>query len=333
MWHFRGLVAKLNRILIIQTAFLGDVVLATALAESLRAAMPHASIDFLVRKGTEGVLYNHPHVHQVIVFRRDAPRIAEIWRLVRAIRQARYERIVVVQRFFTAGLLGVLGGAAQVVGFDKNPWSRFFTRRVPHVLQASGNNLHEIERNHQLIAPWAQPALPKVYPSVSDQNTVALYQHEPYVCVAPASVWHTKQWPEDKWMELVNRISTRVYLLGAPADLGLCERIVSAAPQRCTVLAGKLSLLQSAALMAGAQNNFVNDSAPLHLCTAVGAPLTAVFCSTVPAFGFGPLPGRGRVVQTGAELPCRPCGVHGKKACPLGHFKCADVEVSAVIGE
>ena len=75
--------------------------------------------------------------------------------------------------------------------------------------------------------------------------------------------------------------------------------------------------------MKGATMSYVNDSAPLHIASAMNAPVTAIFCSTVPAFGFGPLRANGHVVETKEELDCRPCGLHGHRACPKGHFKCA----------
>lgn len=75
--------------------------------------------------------------------------------------------------------------------------------------------------------------------------------------------------------------------------------------------------------MKSATMNYVNDSAPLHIASAMNAPVTAIFCSTVPAFGFGPLRENGRVVETSERLDCRPCGLHGHSACPKGHFRCA----------
>ncbi len=88
-------------------------------------------------------------------------------------------------------------------------------------------------------------------------------------------------------------------------------------------VAGELSFLESAALIKNAVMNFVNDSAPMHLASAMNAPVTAIFCSTVPSFGFGPLSDRSVIVETKEKLDCRPCGLHGFKACPKGHFKCA----------
>jgi heptosyltransferase-2 len=97
------------------------------------------------------------------------------------------------------------------------------------------------------------------------------------------------------------------------------------------VLAGKLTLLQSAALIKHAVMNYTNDSAPLHLCSAMNAPATAVFCSTIPEFGFGPLSDSSRVVQTRMELPCKPCGNHGKTECPKGHFDCGNIDLNDLL--
>ena len=64
-----------------------------------------------------------------------------------------------------------------------------------------------------------------------------------------------------------------------------------------------------------------NDSAPLHLASAMATPTVALFGPTVPTFGFGPLAPRHRVMET-TGLDCRPCHAHGPATCPLGHFKC-----------
>jgi len=119
-------------------------------------------------------------------------------------------------------------------------------------------------------------------------------------------------------------MSLQGYLLGSAADEALCSQILSGSEHpNCLNFAGKLSLLESAALMRDAQMNYVNDSAPMHLCSSVNARMTAIYCSTVPSFGFGPLADDALVVETTEKLACRPCGLHGHKTCPEGHFKCA----------
>jgi heptosyltransferase II len=85
--------------------------------------------------------------------------------------------------------------------------------------------------------------------------------------------------------------------------------------------------------MQDAVMNYSNDSAPLHLGSSVNAPSTAIFCSTIPAFGFGPLSYNSAVIETTVKLACRPCGLHGYKACPKGHFKCAETITATQLSE
>jgi heptosyltransferase-2 len=314
--------------LLIQTAFIGDVILLTALLEYLHLHEPHRPVDVLVRRGNEGLLAGHPHVRQVLIWDKKHRKYANLWQLLRQIQAARYRRVVTLQRFASTGLLTAFSGAEERVGFAKNPLSRFFTRQVPHVI---GDGTHEVARNLRLLVtpgtPWPTVPAPRLYPTAADETAATAWISQgPYVCIAPTSVWFTKQYPEDKWLELLAALppGLRVYLLGGPPDVAACQRLAAATTRSNVVnLAGQLSLLASAALMRGAVMNYVNDSAPQHLCSAVGAPVTAVFCSTVPEFGFGPLSPVSVVVETQVPLNCRPCGLHGHAACPLGHFRCA----------
>ena len=238
--------------------------------------------------------------------------------------------VVNLQRFLSSGVLTALSGVSMKLGFTKNPLSVFFTTRFQHQISTEDNSPHEIERNHQLILALTdeQVAKPKLYPSMKDFALVRVT--EEYVTMSPTSVWFTKQWPAEKWIGLINKIpkKCKVFLLGAPADQTACQKMAVASKHpNVIVKAGELSLLQSAALMKGAIMNYVNDSAPLHLASAMNAPVTAVFLSTVPQFGFTPLSDNSSVCETSLDLPCRPCGLHGKGACPEGHFKCAEIEV------
>jgi len=318
------------QILIIQTAFIGDVILATALIEKLKAYHPDAKIDFLLRKGNEILLDAHPHLREVLVWDKQGGKWRNLFRLLASIRKVRYDLLVNVQRFASSGLLTAFSRAKVKVGFAKNPFSRFFTHSYPHVID---NGTHETARNQQLIAAWtdALPARPRLYPPIKYQEQVKKLQGKalanPYICVAPTSVWFTKQWAEDKWIAFLKQVPAKyiVYLLGAPTDTAVCERIKEQVVPSSNIinLAGKLPLLASAYLMQGAKMNYVNDSAPMHLASAMNAPTCAIFCSTVPSFGYTPLADINKVVQVQEDLPCRPCGLHGHKACPEKHFKCA----------
>ena len=325
----------MQKFLVIQTAFIGDVVLATALLEKLHAYFPEAQIDFLVRKGNEALLAGHPWLHQVLVWDKKQNKLKNLRVMGLRIRRERYDTVINVQRFAATGLLTMFSGAKATIGFDKNPFSRFFTHRIPHVISvplkggaAAVAPMHEIDRNQTLISAFTddQPARPRLYPTAEDTEAVRAYKGAPYITISPASVWFTKQYPGDKWADLIRMIPPgyKIFLLGAPSDRPLTQSIVARARTSNIVdLSGELSFLRSAALMRDAVMNYVNDSAPMHFASAVNAPVTAVYCSTIPGFGFGPLSDESHIVQVTEPLDCRPCGLHGYKACPLQHFNCA----------
>lgn len=313
-----------NNILVIQTAFIGDAILASSLLEKLHAYYPGSKISILVRKGNEGIYENHPFLHEVLVWNKQENKFPNLIKLLFDIRRKKFDCVIDCHRFASSGFLTGFSGARHKAGYKQTPFSYLFNTTVKHVI---GDGRHETERYNQLIEDFTDRTVfkPGLYPSQKDQATVAVYKKGSYVCMAPASVWYTKQLSEEKWVELCNKTSggTMIYLLGAKADIELCDRIKAASGHKdIQVLAGNLSLLESAALMKDARMNYVNDSAPLHLASAVNAAVTAFFCSTVPGFGFGPLSDNSCVIEV-IGLDCKPCGLHGYRQCPLGHFKCS----------
>ena len=318
---------EFQKILIIQTAFIGDVVLATPLIEKLHRFYPRARIDFVLRKGNENLLQGHPHLTELYVWDKKENKMSNLFAIIGEIRKERYDLVVNVQRFGATGLMTWLSKGKMKVGFSKNPFSFAFDRKVTHEI---GNGKHEVERNLDLIKEWTDDSFerPKLHLSKEDEERVSHYQDEKYITIAPTSVWFTKQLASHKWGEFLRQtdFQGKIYLLGAPSDAEACEVIrVESRNPNVENLCGLLSLLESTALMRGAEMNYMNDSAPMHFASAVNAPTTAVFCSTVPDFGFGPLSDKSRIVQVKEKLSCRPCGLHGHKKCPEGHFKCSEL--------
>lgn len=318
----------MQKILVIQTAFIGDVVLATGLLENLHQEWPDAAITILVRKGNESLFLNHPFLHAVWVWNKKQGKYRHLLKLLGMIRRNKFDLLITVQRFAATGFLAAFSKARRRIGFDKNPFSFLFSDVIRHVVSETGRPMHEIDRNHQLLKgiTGGTAARPKLYPSQADADTVAAFKTKPYLCVAPASVWFTKQFPEEQWITFLDALPPKytVYLLGAPGDHTLCDRILQQTANRSvTNLAGKLSFLQSAALQKDAVMNYVNDSAPMHFASSVNAPVAAIYCSTIPAFGFGPLSDKSYIIEAKETLACRPCGLHGRKTCPQTHFNCA----------
>lgn len=320
----------MRKILIIQTAFIGDAILATSLVESIYAAYEGVcEIDLVVRKGNETLLENNPKLSTVFVWDKKGKKYKYLFELIKTLRKEHYSAVYNLQRFGSTGFMTWRMKGALKVGYASNPFAFLYNRKMKHILDGR----HEVERNFDLVREdlpaTATLINPRLYPSQTDQEIVAKNSDltREYVVLAPASVWYTKQWPTHKWIEFITTIdpNVNIYIIGAPSDHALINEIITKAKhKRAKNYAGVFSLLQAAQLMKSAKRVFVNDSAPLHLASAVDAPVTAFFCSTVPSFGFGPLSTDQLIAQTPTELACRPCGLHGHKACPMGHFKCAE---------
>ncbi len=319
----------MNRILIIQTAFLGDVILATPLVSELNRLFPESTIDFLVKKGNESLLANNPKIGNVITFDKARGKWRSIFKLIKQFRNEQYDLVINLHRFGSSGIIAGFSKGQKRYGFKKNPFSFLSTKTFVHEI---GDGTHEVERNLKIIEEFgaASKLRPELFPSNEDESAVEVYKTDEYYCLAPSSVWFTKQLPKEKWLELIQKIGVTktIYLIGGKDDFQLCETIrIESQSSTVMNLCGQLNLLQSAALMKDAKRNFVNDSGPLHLASAMNAPVTAFFCSTIPNFGFGPLSDNSEIKEV-KNLDCRPCGLHGYRECPKGHFKCGrEIEI------
>ncbi len=335
--------ASSKNILIIQTAFIGDTILASHFAAAVKAQFPDSKIHFFLRKGNESVIQGLPTIEKVWVWDKAGGKTRNLMRLISELRNIKFDYVFNLHRHFNSGLVSSMMKADNKIGFKQNPLALFYTHKADHLIPhipADNEKVpwHEVQRNLQLIklaVPEYEikigrpelPLLPKHFEKTAE------YKSGEYFVVAPASVWYTKAWSESKYRELTGELSKRgkVIFIGAPSDKELCDRIREGF-ENTENLCGELSLLDSAALMKDAKRVFVNDSAPLHLASCVNARTTAIFCSTVPAFGYTPLADDSVVIDVGNTLSCRPCGLHGYKACPLGHFKCSlDINVSRVL--
>lgn len=317
-----------RQVLIIQTAFTGDVILALPLAQRIREEWPEAIIHFLVRKGNENLLEHNPAIDTIWVWDKRQNKISNLFSLVSQLRQFHFDLALNCQRFFSTGLLMFLLKAKEKRGFSENPLSNFYSQKFPHTLSSKGtqNPIHEVSRNLSLLSGLMPTKIipPKIVPTLEELNKVkSLIPEGKWIVLAPASVWFTKQWPLERWKELISLLPDDFIpiLVGAPGDYELAEQVLIN-KKGGQNLCGKLSLRESAALMFLAHRVVCNDSAPLHLASAVSAPISAVFCSTIPEFGFYPLSPDSIIIQEAQGLTCRPCGLHGKKSCPESHFKC-----------
>ncbi len=316
--------------LVVQTAFLGDVVLTTPLLSAL--AERHGPVDVVTTPAAAGLLATHPAVREVIRYdkRGTDAGAAGLWRLAAALRGRGYDRAYLPHRSWRSAVLALLADVPERSGFADAPAAITYTARIRR--PPSG---HEVERLLALAGPRSGGA-----PAVSLGLTAEDHRAADawlggrgvtpgFAALAPGSIWGTKRWPG--FPELAARLEGPLVVIGGGDDAALAEAVAARAPGRTHVAAGELSLRQSAALLARARVLVTNDSAPLHLATAVGTPIVALFGPTVPAQGFGPRgPADASLGRDG--LACRPCSTHGPQVCPLLHHRCmGELSVEAVL--
>lgn len=320
--------SQASKVLIIQTAFLGDVVLITSLLEKIRLESPNTLVHLLVRKGLEGIFKAYPYGHLVQVWTYDkGNKLNSWWALRKELAKIKFDQVFVAQRFFGMGLLSISIGAKKVIGFDKNPLSLFFDEKVTHEF---GHGKHETERNTHLLASWLGFHLHKPFLDAGQLNNFPVdLQLENYVTISPGSVWETKRFPVHKWIEFIRLLplDQKIVLMGSEDEKQLSDEIENAfkgSGRHIKNACGRFNLQEAIAVYQKSQMSFVNDSGPLHICSAVNTPTVAIFCSTIPAFGFGPLAEQNKIIEVKEKLACRPCGNHGKKSCPEIHFSCGN---------
>lgn len=319
---------------VVQTSFLGDMVLTTPLLARLAREGP---VHVVATPANAPLLEGHPAVTSVLVYdKRGADRgWGGLWRAARALRALGASRVLLAQGSLRSAALARLAGIPERVGFDRSAGRPLYTRCVRY-----NPGLHHAQRLWQLGDPpgEAPPPPPVVPPTLhpgiehkaaADALLAALPPGAAPVALAPGSAWGTKRWPgfaalaaamatADAWRHVP------VVVVGGGADASLAAAIVAARPPGSAPVldaTGRLPLLATAALLARCTAVVTNDSLPLHLASAMGTPTVALFGPTVPALGFGPLAPASRVVEH-PDLPCRPCHAHGPASCPLRHFRC-----------
>ena len=391
-------------ILIIQTAFIGDVVLTTPLIRATKTAFPNARVSILVIPFTADVLGNNPYLDEIIRYDKKGEDrgLSDFLRLARALKARSFDVALLPHRSLRSAALARIARIPRRIGFDFSPASSLYTDVVPY-----RHDAHEVERNLDLLHALGiepEPIAPQIFPDEGDyenadtllnpdcgmriaecglknpkaESLMTLIQTDDTdppptpaagdgnggsvksvtppvgsvvpksgirnrsevfnlkseirnpkwkkgwaVGVAAGSIWPTKRWPLESFAQVTDRlmkIGVQVILIGGVSDRALCDEIARKTAHAPLVATGRLTLRESAALLARCDLLLSNDSAPVHIAAAMGTPVVALFGPTTPSLGFAPY-GSGHTVLE-VPLDCRPCGKHGGKRCPKRHFRC-----------
>jgi heptosyltransferase-2 len=328
--------ADANKILIIQTAFLGDTILSLPIAESLKKINPEFVIDFMCIPSTANVLANNPDIRRTIIYdKKSSGKLSKLIDIIKQIRAEKYDIIICPHRSLRSALITFYSKAKVRIGFDKNALSFLLTHKAVY-----RSDFHEINRNLELIKlipdinvnPDEFVLKPQMFPSHEDE-TIAVNLLADFIktgadniiCFAPCSKWFTKSIPELKSVDIINTLISagyKVILIGGKDDEIFCESVLTRVDNHNALnLAGKLTPEQSSLVIAKAKALVTVDSAASHIGSVTNTAIIIIYGSTIPGFGFYPLTSKHIVIENNS-LDCRPCTDHGRGSCPKVHFKC-----------
>ena len=321
------------KILLVQTSFLGDVILSTPVIASLRRIYPEAEISVLLTKQAASLLQSDQHLSQVIIYDkrgRDAG-WSGLRRMSLRLQKEQFTMAFSLHKSWRTALLLRLADIPQRYGFCEASASWLYTH-----LAARSDLPHEVLRNLALLRSvgWQPEELAQaLYLDIPQQALIEAdkllsggktLSGAPLVGMAPGSAWATKRWTTEGFALTAKELQQsgcQVVLIGGNSDTVLGEEICRKAGISLLNLIGKTSLITSAAVISKLSLLISNDSSPMHIAAACKVPVVGIFCATVPEFGFGPWMVRHRIAGLSC-LSCRPCARHGGKRCPTGTSAC-----------
>ncbi len=324
----------MKKIAVIQTAFPGDVVLASPLFEALKDRYPDTEITAVVRPESYVLLKNSPYIDDILIFDKYGKDSGFLGLLKTARKLSGFDWAVIVQRHFRSALLAVLAGIKKRTGFDNSSVKFLYTEKIKYA-----KDKHEVQRCLDLIGiDSLSKYRPRIYFDDECQKTASeLLSDEnikgEFAVAAPGSVWATKRYPYySSLIDLVrDELGLPTILLGGTGDIPLSKAVADQSGSKPVDFTGKTDFLVSAEIISRARIVFANDSAPSHIAAAVDTPVVSVFGPTTPEMGFAPCSEKSAIVDLG-PLECRPCSTHGSDQCPVKHFKCMnDIKPEIII--
>lgn len=299
-----------RKILVIKPSSLGDIVQSLPFLDAVSRKFPLAKINWIVAKGFEGILEDHPLVEKLWVIRKDdwkkikklPSSAAEMRSLFKDLKKEKFDCVVDLQGLFRSGLMAKATGAPIRLGFrEAREGSRLF---YTHAI-ACGMETHAVDKYLKLAASLgcdiSQVRFP-LPPSGSSMDYKAFYGD--YAVMVPGARWPSKIWPSHRFGELAAMLPVKTLVIGSRSDQHLAEKTVSASKGKAISLAGKTSLKELIEIIRNARFVVSNDTGPMHIAAACGVHVFAVFGSTNPA-RTGPYGSNSTIIRK--PVPCSPC--------------------------
>lgn len=318
-----------RKILVIQTAFLGDAILTLPMIQKLKEKYSDSEISVLCIPSTKEIFDSSNSVDDVLVYdkKKTQKSFPNLLKLFRLIRKRKYNIIYSPHRSAKSTFITFFSGAESTFGFNIAGLSFLYKTRINYQ-----KNNHEVARNLDLIGfdtsgdNWKILPEININPEIREKinNFSVVVENNKIVAIAPGSVWKTKIYPDKYFIDLIKLLIIDKYfiiLIGGKEDEILCKGIEKLFSSQVKSFSGQLTVRESVALLRHCSFLISNDSAPTHIGMIADIPVATIYCSTVPAFGFYPYNKFSNYISYD-ELDCKPCGIHGYKECPLKTFDC-----------
>lgn len=324
---------KKIRILIIHTAFIGDIVLSTPLIKKLRDTYPKAEITYLTTPVGASILRNNPYLTHIIEYdkRGEHKGIKGFWAIAKKLKMEAYNMVITPHRYFRSSFLAFLTGAPIRRGYDNSAAAFLYNEKIHY-----DKNKHEVEKLLSFVPKDEGKRYEiELFPTELEREKVdGILKNiaSKIVVVAPGSKWFTKKWPLEYFKQVIAELEKRdditVVVIGGKEEMLLNIPIT----KNSIDLRGKTTLLELAEVIRRADIVLTNDSSPIHIASAFpNVKILALFGPTVEKFGFFPWSKNSEVFQV-EGLECRPCSIHGGDSCPKKHFKCMlDIKPETIV--
>lgn len=346
----------IKSILVLQTAFLGDLLLCIPLLKNLRKYYPEARIELVCRSPFAHFFMELGLVDKAWDVNKKDPK--SIQNLKKELAAKSVDLLFTPHESFRTFLFATKVKAKVKLGFKR--WFNFIFQhrikrdmRFPDAIRQMSllAEIHpEFKELHSEFCDNYLKHIPEKLSDLSDRVKVPkwasmkvetqvsvewIHQFGIYqgaVALAPGSVWNTKRWRKEHYIELGKILAAqgeKIILLGSPAEAELCEEIANQI-EGAVNLAGKTKIMDLYYILSECSYLVCNDSGTMHMATVAGLPLVSVFGPTVLSIGYRPWQDKAIVAQV--DLKCRPCGLHGHDKCPIGTHDCMkNVTVDAVL--
>jgi heptosyltransferase II len=339
----------------LQTAFLGDIILTTGAIHFVKERYPVIRQHLITTPIGESALSGESDLDSITVFDKKKDNFLSAFRKVKKEVAAEIPAkgstlLINTHRSFRSSFLRLFLGLPSI-GYQEAAFKWGQGCSVPRVAI-----FHETHRIGLLLAPLGiaredimqmKPHL-RALPLLPETPLMSLLKPhhlssvdkggQKVVAICPGSTWKTKIWPTEKYVDLIDQMGVAdeniiFLILGTSDQKQLATRILKQTTlDRCRLLdlVGKTDLADLRRIFPLLDLVITNDSSPIHYASAFDVPTVAIFGSTTPQLGFGPLAYHSRVAEI--SLSCRPCSDHGPNVCPLKHFQCMrNLEVEVVL--